>query len=190
MCLLGLLGAKTLRGRRPAQSSPARLHQVTFTLSRLPTARCSRYLAPPPAFVPPAPRQPECGWRAGQLRALAGRRPCAGGEGGTPRRCPRSGGARGDRGDAAGSRASVQAIRAGDRRGTGDCPTFPEERKGPPPRAVPLNTDLPTLRLPTAGSHRTRPQKSFATPKVTLKKVFLGPSLPLHQPRVKENSRK
>lgn len=89
-CLLGLLGAKTLRGRRPAQSSPARRHQVTFTLSRLPPARCSRYLAPPPAFVPPAPRQPECGWPAGQLRALGGRRPCAGGEGGSPSRCPRS----------------------------------------------------------------------------------------------------
>lgn len=99
---------------------------------------------------------------AGRAAAVRGRR------GRQPEPVPAVGGARGDRGaQPAGSRARVQAIRAGGRRGTGDCPTFPAERKGPPPRAALLNTDLPALRLPTAGSHRARPQKSFATPKAT-----------------------
>lgn len=60
-CLLGLLGAKTL-GAGPRHSPGRRsswLHQITFVHSRLPTARCLSYLAPPPAFVPPAP-PPAC----------------------------------------------------------------------------------------------------------------------------------
>lgn len=54
-----------------------------------------------------------------------------------------------------------------DQRSTGGCSTSPARRKGSPPRAVPLNTERPTLWLPTAGSHRNPATKSFATPKGT-----------------------
>lgn len=178
-CLLGLLGAKTLRGRRPAQSSPARLHQLTFTLSRLPTARCSRYLAPPPAFVPPAPRQPECGWPAGQLRALAGRRPCAGGEGGSPRQCPRSGGARGARGGAAGRlpRQRAGAPRWGSE-GHRRLPHLSSRKKGTPSEG--RAPERRSLHTPASDSWQpSHPAtKKFRDAESDLKKSFPWPLTP------------
>lgn len=70
-------------------------------------------------------------------------------------------------------------------------PHLPSRRKGtPPPSAVTLHTPLPTPWLPTAGSHRYPATKSFATPKATGKKVFLGLSLPLPRPRAQGRSRK
>lgn len=129
-CLVRLWRAKTPGGSSssPGQRS-SELHPVPFALGRLPSARCSPYLGPPAAFVQPAPALPAC----------RGRRSGGGGERGSPRPCPRVGGARGDRGGAAGQLPRQRAgdLRPGrwDQRGTGDCPISPAGGKGPPLQA-------------------------------------------------------
>lgn len=167
------LGRKDPPGPLRSQSRPATLRAALGHFrSRAPALRQVVALPGAPAGLCAARAAPASEPRAtGQLRARAGRRPRTVGEAGSLLRCPRAGGACGDGGGAAGRlpRQRAGGSRPGrwDQMGTSGCPVLPGERKGLAPRAVPLRTHLPTLRLPTAGSHRNPATKSFATPKAT-----------------------
>lgn len=185
-------GASFASGEQRPPGAPRRV-QASVARS------CTRSLSlsgacPPPGARPTwGPRRPLCSPRRPHQRAEAGGR--AEGESEAARA-----GARGWEGRAgtqgaqpAGSRANVPVIRApagGTRGAPATAPSSQQEVRDPPPSAVTLHTHLPTPWLPTAGSHRYPATQSFATPKATGKKVFLGLSLPLPRPRAQESSRK
>lgn len=115
-------------------------HRQVIALPGAPARLCAAAPLPRPGRPGPPPPPPgRC--QAGQLRAQPGRPR----RGGSPRRCPPPGGD-----------ANFAAA--------GQDPTFPAGRRG----SVPRQPDVPTLGLPTAGSHsKSRPQKSCATQQAT-----------------------
>lgn len=171
------MGAKTLGAAPCPRHSPGQrssgLLPTTFALSRqvlaLPGAPTGLCAAGAPATVLMAR-----GTAVGEGRAAAGRRE----RGRQPAPVPAGGrGARGQRRRSQPAPAPTywRAMSGPvDQRDTGCCSTFPARRKAPPPRlrAVPLNTDLPILWLPTAGSHRNPATKKVSRRRERLERKF------------------
>lgn len=154
---------------RPAQLAPRGGH---FRSLEPALRQVLSYLAPPPAFVRPARAPPASG----------GPGPRGAGEGGSPRRCPRLGGARGDRGRAAGRRPSQRAGGPRPRRcyprGAGGCPISPAGRKGPPARAVPAEHTSPHALASDSWQPSQPGHKKFRDAESDLKESFPWPLAP------------
>lgn len=181
-CLLGLSGAKTQRAGAPRNRGRrgCRLRPVTFALSRPPSARCSAYLAVPPAFVLPAPPPPAGGCQAGQLRAAQGAEGRRGGGAGR-QPCPPAGrGARGalgrGRGEpAAAPRSRDPRSRGRDGRGTGAAPPSRREERGPRRGPRPRARSCPHAGFRQLAAIATRPQKVSRRPERLERKFSLAP---------------